>query len=442
MKFIKKIFDNNMKSLIKNSSILLSGSLSANILGIFSLIIVARAIGPNDLGILTLTQTYILLIAAVLLPKPWITIVRYGTGFLEKKEYNYFKTLIKYGFIIEVLASVFALILTFMVLNIFFLDKEIYLYISIYSFILLFNMSGTGTGILRVYDKFKTLSLIEFSGALLKLILVSTFWVLDKQLVYFVLSYLFGEILIHVLKLILGFNIILKEKIFGYKSYSFNQLSNKEPTFSKFLFSTHLNDILGTSRRNLDFLVIGALLSNEMVGFYRVIKQFGKVFSLLGNPIKKTLYPECCRFWEKNSFANLKGFLMKITALMLVAFTGSIGLFAFFANNFLEIFFGHEYTFIAIPLTIYLIGHGVFLSFQTLNSLLLSMGEATKVLYVELITNIIYFSSLLLLINSSGLYGVVFSFVISVVVWIIMSFWWANKKFNHHIYKNKTMEEF
>lgn len=436
----KKFFDKNILKILKNASVLLSGSLGANVLGVLTLVVVARELGASDLGVLTLIQTYTLLLISIFLPKPWIVTVKYGTKFINKLQFNQMKGLIKYGFLLEIFTAITSFILVNLIIYLFFSNLEFSFYLSIYSIVILFSISGVSLGILRLYEQFKLLSSIEFGVALLKLFVIIATSVLNPTFLNFLLAYMFGEILKHLLYVISSVYFIKKEGYFKIRAEKLGTILDENKGIVNFLISTHFNDVLGTIRRNLDVVIIGLLLSSQAVGLLRVIKQFGKVFSLLGNPIKKTIYPEFCKLWEEERFKHYHNFIRKITLMMLIFISTSILLVSPFMDQIISLLFSSEFIVVSTPLLFYLISHGIFLSFQTLNSALLSMGKANIVLLIELFTNIVYFLCLFLFTIKYELYGVVLSFFISILFWIIISYYYFNKYYRKTLtYKRRAI---
>lgn len=429
---LTKLFDKDLKKLLKNALILFTGNTGASIIGILTLAIVARAIGPEQLGVITFIQTIIILVGSVLLPKPWMSIVKFGTTFREKGDLSAFRSLISFSFKIEVAMSVLTFIFCVMAAYLapyFELDRESAFFFLLYSIVLLFQLSGTSMGILRMFNKFKMLSMIAVITAIIKLFLIFIIWLNHSSFIYYLIVYIVSDIIQHLFFCLSSVYILKKEAIFAVPKLPFRDLRKKIAGFYPFTISMHFNDILGTTRRNLDFIIIGLLLSTEAVGFYKIIKQFGKIFSALSNPLKQTMYPEACRLLENEKFKDYKQYINKATLILVGILLLPIIIASFGIDTLVSLVLGEEYLLISSILLLYLVFHSLFLAFQTLNIALLSRGRGTKVFSIELLTNIVYFALMFLTAQQWELLGVVLSFGVSVLIWIIINLVYVRKEF-------------
>lgn len=435
---IKNIIGNKIfLKVTKSASYLLGGEISAAVLNIFSLAIIARALGPEKLGVLTLFQSATLIISGALLPKPWISIVKYVVQFKEKREMHYIKALLKWSFKIEVIMAVIAVGLSFILSEIiieFFKIESMYIsYFRIYCLILVFQITGTSSGLLRAYNQFRILSISSILAAVIKLLFISIGGLLQKDFLFFLIAYMAMDITKQLFLMVVSLNLIIREGIHREKSVPLDNLKLKAQGALRFGIAMHFNDLLGTIRRNIDFVIVGVVLTTEMVGYYKVIKQFGKIFSMLGNPLKQSIYPETCSLKEQKKMRELYRLNFQITVILIVAFVFPIVFLFFLKERVIEIILGSEYIIILNPLVLYLIAHALFLSFQTLNILLLSFGKAKIVIMIELITNTVYLIGAYNLGQSFGLLGVVISFALSASVWIVISFFNVFHMYYYHM---------
>lgn len=435
---IKNIIDNKIfRKVTKSASYLLGGEIGAAVLNIFSLAIIARVLGPEKLGVLTLFQSATLIISGALLPKPWISIVKYVVQFREKREMHYIKALLKWSFTIEIIMSVIAvgltLILSEVIIELFKIESIYTSYFRIYCLILGFQITGTSSGLLRAYNQFRILSLSTILSAVVKLLFVSIGWLLQKDFIFFLMAYMAMDIIKQLFLFFVSVNLIIRERIHREKSVSLDSLKLKAQGALRFGITMHFNDLLGTIRRNIDFVIVGIVLTTEMVGYYKVIKQFGKIFSMLGNPLKQSIYPETCSLKEQKKTRELYRLNFQISTLLIVVFVFPIVFLFILKERVIEIILGSEYITILNPLVLYLVAHALFLSFQTLNILLLSFGKAKIVTMIELITNIVYLLGAYYLGQFFGLTGVVISFALSASVWIVISFFNVFRMYHHQM---------
>ena len=423
---LKKIFSSHplLKKIFNHSSVLFSGQIVFTLFGIGSLVITARVLGAEKLGILTLIQTTVFIISSILIPKPWLTIVRFGATLEKRKKFQEFKSLIRISFTIEVCFAILAGFLTLLlapyILDLISVKKEYSQLFVIYILTLFLNITGTSIGLLRHYDEVTWIRNIEMATGGIKFILVFLGFLLGLRLYYFVISYAFSEVFKFIATNIIGYFVSYRKK---YKGVQLDKFFIKFDEFKEALnfgVSMHFNDLLGTARREFDLVVIGALLNPQSVGYYKVIKQFSKMFTLLGNPLKQAVYPHICKLWADNKVKLFIKTQLQVIGILLIIFT-VIGLnFWLFSDVAVQMLFGGEYMPIVTPLNLYIAFSALFIAFQILNSAVLAKGMGGKALMVEAITNVVYFLLIFLLVPSYELFGVIYAFSGSIFVWILL----------------------
>ena len=99
--------DDLLRRMLKNASYLLSGTAGASFLGLVALALTARALGPELLGVLALIQAYNGMVDRARM-ETWPALIKYGAEALEHERRDDFKSLIKFGFLLDVASSLLA----------------------------------------------------------------------------------------------------------------------------------------------------------------------------------------------------------------------------------------------------------------------------------------------------------------------------------------------
>ena len=73
------------KKLIANASVLLSGGLLVSILGVVSVVLVARQLGPEIFGVFALFTSTVLVVDRLVNFQSWQAVVRYGSKLQRSK---------------------------------------------------------------------------------------------------------------------------------------------------------------------------------------------------------------------------------------------------------------------------------------------------------------------------------------------------------------------
>ncbi len=83
---IRLLQDDILRHLLKNAGTLLSGNVTAAILGFISLSIAARALGRSQLGVLALIQAYVMVVDRLVNFQSWQALIKYGAESMVQKD--------------------------------------------------------------------------------------------------------------------------------------------------------------------------------------------------------------------------------------------------------------------------------------------------------------------------------------------------------------------
>ena len=88
-------FDELVPRILRNVGYLVSGTTAVSLIGIVTLVLTARALGPAGLGILALVEAYVRTIDMLFRLQPTQVLIKYGSEALEKDDKGRFERLIK-----------------------------------------------------------------------------------------------------------------------------------------------------------------------------------------------------------------------------------------------------------------------------------------------------------------------------------------------------------
>ena len=81
---------------------MLSGHLTAAALGLIALALTARALGPEQLGLLALIEAYARVVDRFIRVEPWQALIKYGADALEGDRPEDFRSLLKFGVLVDI----------------------------------------------------------------------------------------------------------------------------------------------------------------------------------------------------------------------------------------------------------------------------------------------------------------------------------------------------
>jgi O-antigen/teichoic acid export membrane protein len=182
------------------------------------------------------------------------------------------------------------------------------------------------------------------------------------------------------------------------------------------LFPFVINDIAIDGRANLPSLLLGALLSSEAVGYFRIAQSINGLIALLQVGIHQIIRTEAARLWyrvEKDALSHLMTYAARVYFL-----SGAAILVIFVATGkyFMLIVFG-SYFEKAHLFTLILLTGTVLVSSAGFPGILLSMtGFASRSATIAIFTAILQLLLMPTLIGALGLNGAAWSMVLVNVV--------------------------
>lgn len=423
MSYVKRFSSNpQIRAILRDGGALLSGNAFASILGFISVAVVTRVISAEGLGLLILSQTVIRLAAAALLPKPWQTLVRYGAQYKANSELRKLNDLLMLGLLVEIGAAIIAYLFVRIGLVVWqgfgVNDPVLYQGILIYSTTLLFEITGFSTAAYRLFRRYQLQAVILGLNALLNFGLIIVAYAVNADVTGFVWAYAIARILGTLITLGVAAYVLSSEGLLWKERISLQSLKSFRHTYS-FGISMHMTDIVGTVMREIDYLVIAMFLGPAGVGVMKIIKQFGRPFSLLADPVKQVIYPEACEIYSVNSVQAMVKYLLRASILLAVVLVPILALLMLLTPTILRFAFGSEYVTYAGLAILYTAIHVGFLLAQGLPVSALALGQATPVFYSYLVMNIVYVAAIFVLAPVFDLAGIILAFATGSIVWVL-----------------------
>jgi O-antigen/teichoic acid export membrane protein len=151
------------KSLLRNSSILASGTLIASGLGLITTILSARTLGPEEFGILVSLTTYVIVIDGLTNFQSWQALIKFGSESIEVKDSKALQKVVVSCLKLDIFTAILGASISY-----FFAsyagtwlgwNSTESQYAAVYGFIILTHITGTPQGILHLFGEFKYTSL-------------------------------------------------------------------------------------------------------------------------------------------------------------------------------------------------------------------------------------------------------------------------------------------
>ncbi len=313
---VREIFSSGpFRKLFKNTGLLVGGDTVSAVLGVLTFAVTARALGTEALGMLVLIDAYVRIVDKLVNFQSWQFMIKYGSDALEKKETGGFKALVKFGTLVDgstALAGCAAsLALAGAIGRWQHWPPDMVGCALIYSAIIVFDVSGVPTGILRIFDKFKLFSIQKSICASVKFFGVVYAGMRGYGFKGFLWVWMLTEIVDYVSLTIMAWIELHKRGFTRIWAEPLKGITRRYPGIWNFLISTNLTGSVKVGFRELDVLMVGKFLGLTNVSLYKLAKKICASLDRLTNPLYQSLYPELTRLWAKRNYADFKHIVKK-----------------------------------------------------------------------------------------------------------------------------------
>lgn len=394
--------------LLRHAAVLFGGNAGASALGVVSLAVTARALGPQAFGILVLVQTFVTVVDLLAGFQAWQAVIGYGAGMLEQGRRDHFRDLLKLSLVLDaagaVVGAAAAIVGGYLVARWNGWDEGTARLAALYGGVVLFNFTGTAIGVLRLFDRYALFTVPQLAGALTKLVLATVAWRMRLGLPVFLLAWMLGTLVQYLLLAALAWR-ELRRRDPGALAGNARRALRTSPGILGFVVSTKLQGAVRIGSREVDTLLVGWMLGTAAAGLYKVVKQFASVMGQLTDPFYQAVYPQLARTWSRGD----RGAFGR-TVRGSVAAGGAAGVavwVAFVALGpwILRLTVGAEFAGAYPVLVWYMAGTALSVATFALLPATLAMGMAGASLRVLLASTALYLALLALLLPAAGLWG-------------------------------------
>ncbi len=415
--FFKKTFaSETFKRLFKNTGVLISGDTVSAILSVLTLAITARALGTEKLGMLVLIDAYVRLVDKLINFQSWQFMIKYGSDALSAKDTSGFKALVKLGTIVDALTALIGCVTSVALVTLIAhwqkWSPEMIFLARIYSLIVLCDIAGVPTGILRIFGKFKSFSVQKSITSVIKFAGVLVAWVLRCDLSGFLWVWMLTEIIDYLSLTAMAWTELHRRDFRNIWTESLAGITKRFPGVWKFLISTNLTGSVKVGFQGFDILVVGKLLGFSDVSLYNLAKKLCSALDRLANPLFQSLYPELTKLWANKDFKDFRFVVKRMIYLLGGLSITALIIFMIWGKAIIGIMAGREFI-AAYSVTIwYLIANGIAVTALPLSPMILAMGQAHLSFWIQFLPTLIYFPVLFWLVSTFGLNGAGYAYIV------------------------------
>ena len=406
-----QIADSTLRRIIRNMAYLFSANVLVAMIGLGTVAVMARALGPSGLGAIALAEAFVRLVDQLIRLEPWQAIIRYGALTLENDKEIEFRRLVKFSTLFDIfggsLAAIVAITTCLLISSWLGFDEEQKRITIAYSITLFFALSATPTGLLRIFDLFDLAAKVSVFLALCRLALSVDAWLMSGNVWTFIIIlavYTIGE---HLTQFFLAWRELRRREHSGIWRTPLAGILKENPGILRFIINTNLNALARLSTQRFDTLIVGAVLGTSAAGFYQLARRVGLAAVKIFRPIQQAIYPDLAKIWVRGEKQRFRRIVLRVNASLTVFSTVAILGAAYFMESIVEIAFGEAFRPVAPLMNLQLFAVALFLSGNTLGPALMSMGADKALVTVSIAATAAFFAAIVPLLNLYGAAGAV-----------------------------------
>jgi O-antigen/teichoic acid export membrane protein len=415
----------------QNIGYLFSGNIAAGLLAIASFGLAARALGPEQFGVLALLTAYIAFVEKVISFQSGQALIRYGTEAIDKGETELFKGLMRLGLLVDFGTAVIGTIaaVAFAALAAAWLgwSAETQTILIAFCTVLLFRVQGMPIALLRFWGRFRFFAFEQAFNSTLRLILVAIGFYTGQGLWYYALVfYVMQPITIATLMFVVWLEAKARN-LLSVRTAGVREVTQRFRGIWRFAWSANLSMTLRASTMELDTLLVGAFTDTASAGLYHVAKRIGRVIMDVGAQVQAVLYPEVMRFWvqrEIDAFSHaLRQTVWVLSGLSVLVIIAVV----IAAEPILTIVAGAQFAAASDLLMVQVFAACLYLLALGLRPALLSTGHERELLISSFWATLLFQVTAVLLLPVTGPMGANIAHVVSGVTWLGWLVWFVSR---------------
>lgn len=377
-----------LNRVLKNFTRVLRGRGIAAVFSVTATGLMANALPVEQFGLVILLHTYIMVIKGLLNFRTFEAIVRFGIPLHDQGEESRLKSLLRSTLLLDFAASwaAAAIAMAAVPLAAGFLhwDTQMSNWAAWYSLVLLTTTTNTGSGILRLYDRFDALGVQYTVGPMVRMTLVASAWLLEAPMQVFILAWGFAFCIGNLYMITRGFSELRgKLQTPFWQGFRWRDVRDQHGDFWSFIGVVYWQTNVDLVPKHLSTLLAGNLLGPAAAGLFRLAREISAVLTQPAVTLREVMFPDLTRAWN----ANEADFTRQVFRTSLIA--GGVGLalvaFAYFAGTPILAVVGADYVPAKSLMVLLLFAASFDLAGASLRAAAYAMGRASSLLRIHLL---------------------------------------------------------
>ncbi|HYZ48167.1 MAG TPA: lipopolysaccharide biosynthesis protein [Sphingomonas sp.] len=415
------------RTVLANVAHLMSGSACAAAMGVLTLAILARSLGPASLGLLVMVDAYGRVIDQLIRLETWQCIVRYGAAAVEERDGERLRRLIKFGLMMDLTGATCAAGVAFVLVPVaarwLDWDATTMEWARIASLALLLRASSTPTGILQLFGRFPVIAWSDAIAAGTRLVGTAAVWLLDGPIVAYLMLMIFTPGVQRVVLSVLSWRELKRRGYGRFLSVPLSGVTKENEGVWSLIWSANGTVLVRKSTQELDALIVGSLLGPAALGDYHIARRLGQAIAKLGATLQQATFPELARAWTRRSLADFIRLIKQVELTTAAVGFVTLLIAALNAELIVRLVAGRDFSDAVTPLVIQMCAVFLFLCGSTLRPALMSMGLQLQMFAAVAASAIIFYIVMLVAVPRLGIAGASLAHLAFNATWLPVAAW-------------------
>jgi len=395
----------------KNAGLLLGGRVTTGVLNLGILSISAHALGAEQFGLVVLVQTYAQTITGVATFQSWQAVIRYGALALERNDTQALHALLRFctlldigGVIIGTLIACAAIPWVGPLLG---WNADVMAAAGPYCLVILFSVTATPTGLLRLLGRFDLLSVQTVVSPALRLIgVAAAAWFHASLAVYLAVWFAGGAVAGLVLVVMGWWEAARRGHLHGFKLFhGLSAAGEHHPGLWRFAVMSNLHATVQVISAQLTTVLVGGLAGPTAAGLFKVARDVATIISRPAELLNNAIYPELARLASQDTWRPVPRLVARGGVIAAVA-GGVVMVIAAFAGPwFLKVSFGADFVAAQSAMMVLLAAATIGIAGFPMDPALYALGRPELPLQVNTVAVVLYIPALVVLTRVGGAFG-------------------------------------
>lgn len=414
------------RTLLSNAGRLLGGDGGALALRLVQTLIIARAFGAARFGTLAMILASVTLVGKLVDFRIWETVTKWVVEYRSRGEADKAKATVKLALFIDIGSAgvAFALTVASAPLAARFFPQHDSLAdgITLYAWMLLLTAhADTARALARVASLYTLAGAQSFGVAAVRL--GAVLWVLARgsDLREVLVALLVGSALELVASVWLSRAAVRALELSGFIRVPLSCLREDRRRLGRYLAFTNGNALLKLMQRELDVVIVGGLVSSEMLGAYSLARAITDAMRFIAVPIYVTSFPTFARLWGEGAHARLRALFHSTLRASLAVAVVALLFVGLLSGPLVRAFFAPAYA-AALPVLLWLaVGTAIEIATAVLQPLFMAAERPGAVVTAIAASSAARVVAIVLLVAHFGAVGAGMAHVLSVAVWVLVA---------------------